>query len=260
MHYSQTKLVRLVLSLVLLTSLTIAQKTKDYEESYSFSSTGTVSVDTYKGSITVETWNKDEVYFHAVVEPDTDGWNPTSPEEQLERCEVRVNYSENYLSLESDYKESHGWGSSNRAFVHYTIKMPATAELKIDDYKSDTKINNLISDLDLETYKGRVSINNFSGKLNLETYKGDVNVGYTELKENCSFDTYKGEVTLSLPSKAKFNFDFEMGKKGDYSSDFDMMLKKYDSDDGDFKGQVNGGGATIKFSTYKGEISLRERN
>lgn len=243
----------------LFTLITYGQEVKEYEETLPFDPDGKVSIDTYKGTITVETWDKNEVYFHAKVEPDGGGWNSTSPEEQLERCEVRYRHSEDHLSLKSDYRKKIGWGSETLALVHYKIKMPATAKLQVDDYKSESRISNLKSDLEFETYKGRVDIKNHSGLVDVETYKGDVDVDLVDLKENCSFETYKGNFNLSLPTSAKFDFDFELGRKGDYSSDFEMMMNRYNSDDGDLRGEVNGGGPTIYFSTYKGELYLRKK-
>lgn len=259
MHSSCKLFSTLFFSMILFVSLTVAQDTKKYEETYDLNSDGTVSVDTYKGSITVETWDKNEVYFSAIVEPDDGGWNSTSPEEQVEDCEVRYTHSDRYLSLETDYAKNVGWGSLTRAFVHYTIKMPATAKLRIDDYKSVTKIDDLNSDIELETYKGRVDIKNFSGSVDIETYKGDIYLDLVELKDNCSFDTYKGDINVYMPSSTKFDFDFDLGRKGDFSSDFKLMTSRYDSDEGDMRGEVNGGGPTIRFSTYKGEIELREK-
>lgn len=244
---------------IFFTSLLFAQKTKEYNETFSLSSTGTVSLDNYKGTITVEAWDKNEVSVYAKVEPDVNGWNSTSPEEQIERCEVIFRNSANHVSIETNYEKNRGWGSETRAFVHYTIKMPITAELEIDDYKSEIKIGNLNSKLEMETYKGRVNIDNFSGSIVVNTYKGEVEIDFSELNEYTSFDTYKGDIKLLLPSSSKFDFDFDLGRKGDYRSDFEMMMRRYNSDDGDVRGEVNGGGPKIKFSTYKGQVELREK-
>ena len=247
------------ISLFLFTSIIFAQDTKEYEETFSLDKNGSVSIDTYKGSINVETWDKAEVYFHAQVVPDDDGWNNTSPEEQLEKCEVKVDHSNSNLSLKSNYEKDFFGNSGTLAFVHYTIKMPVTAKLKVDDYKSKTKIENLNSSLRLDTYKGSVSLINFTGEIDLETYRGDVTVELSELKENCKFDTYKGEVTLEIPGSSKFDFNFDLGRKGDFSSDFDMIMNRYNSDDGEIEGRVNGSGPRITFSTYKGEIRLYKK-
>ena len=247
-----------LLSILLFASTVLSQTPTEYEQTLPLNKDGTVSINTYKGSIRVETWDKAEVYFHAKVEPDTDGWNNTSPEEQLEKCKVEFDHSQNYLSIESDYVKNHG-GSETRAFVHYTIKMPATASLRIDDYKSKTHINNLKSDIDLETYKGLVNIINYSGKLDLETYKGTVEIDYSDLGHSCKLETYKGDFLLTLPSNSKFDFDFDLGRKGDFESDFEMTMNRYKSDDGEVYGSVNGGGPKIGFSTYKGEIRLEKK-
>jgi len=256
MYCSRKKVGFALLSLIFLVSLTFAQETKEYEETYSLDANGTVSIENYKGKITVEGWDKNEVYFHAQVIPDTDGWNSTSPEEQLERCEIRYSHSDNYLDLKTDYAKNNSWGSENRAEVYYTIKMPTTAKLKIDDYKSVTIINNLNSELDLENYKAPITIKNFKGGFDIDTYKGNANVDLVELTNNCRYESYKGDINISLPAASKFDFNFELGKHGDFSSDFDMMMNRYNSDDGDIRGNVDGGGPTIRFSTYKGEIDL----
>ncbi|MDZ7764741.1 MAG: DUF4097 family beta strand repeat-containing protein [Melioribacteraceae bacterium] len=247
----------IIFALLLAVSFTFAQQKKEYEETFDLDRYGRVTIETYKGSITVDTWDKDEFYFHAEVVPDTDGWNNTSPEEQLERCEVRFNHSNDYVSLESDYKKNL-FGSNTLAFVHYKIKMPKTAKLKIDDYKSETLVDGLSSYIDIESYKGIIDVINFSGELKIDTYKGTVLVDLNELNDDLEFDTYKGEIEIKLPSDTNFDFDFDLGRKGDFESDFDMVMKNYSSDDG-ARGKVNGGGPEIKFSTYKGEIELREK-
>ena len=252
-------LTAVLISLLLAASVVLAQETKEYEDTFEFDQYGTVSIDTYKGSINVETWDKNEIYFYAKVEPDLGGWSDISPEEQLERCEVRLNKSNDYVSLESDYQNDIWGNSGTLALVHYEIKMPASARLRIDDYKSETHVENLDSDFEIETYKGTVNIVNFSGELTVDTYKGTVEIDYSNFTDDAYFDTYKGEIELHLPSNSKFDFDFDLGRKGDFESDFDMVMKSYSSDEG-ARGKVNGGGPEIKFSTYKGEIVLREKS
>lgn len=235
-----------------------AQETKEYEETFSVDKDGTLNIETYKGSIKVEVWDKSEVYFKAVVEPDTDGWS-TSPEEQLERCTVEFGKSGNRIFLKSDYKKKLIDALNTLAYVHYTIKVPSTFKLVVDDYKSESKIYGLTSEIDFETYKGDVKIYDFAGSIDLETYKGEVNIDFTDIKGNCSFDTYKGDIELLIPSDEKFSLDFDLGRKGDYSGDFDVELNRFDRKSGEVYGNVNGGGDVIYFETYKGEIKLKRK-
>ncbi len=255
MFSNKTTLLIIISSLFLLTAITFSQEKKEYEETLKLDSYGMVTIDTYKGSVKVEVWDKDEVHFYAEVEPDTDGWN-TSPKEQLERCRIQFTHSHDLLSLKSDYKKNI-LGMNTLANVHYKIKMPATAKLKIDDYKSEIDVNGLKSNVEIESYKGVIEVKNFSGDLMIDTYKGSAFVNVEELKDDLEFDTYKGEISVELPESSNFDFEFDLSRHGEFHSDFDMMMKDYGSDD-EVIGSVNGGGPRIKFSTYKGEIDLKK--
>ena len=59
-----------VIILIAGSNLTTAQDTKEFEQTYSMDKTGKVSIDTYKGSILVETWDKAEVEVYALMEAD----------------------------------------------------------------------------------------------------------------------------------------------------------------------------------------------
>lgn len=249
----------LVIFTFVLSQTSYAQRFKEEEKTFQIAKDGYVSIDTYKGSIDVETWDKAEVYVHVKIEADTDGWSDSSPEEQLDNVKIRYNASENSVRIQSKYdKVSSFFGSETRALVHYKIKMPKTAELEIDDYKSETRIENLQADIKMETYKGRVDILGLTGGIDLETYKGDAVIDFTELKNDCKFDTYKGSVELNLDSNSKFDLDVDLGKRGDFDCDFDYSINGRKHHD-EVRGSVNGGGPRLEFETYKGDLRIRKK-
>lgn len=246
----------LITLVFVISQASFAQKIKEEEKTFKMDKDGYVSIDTYKGSIDVETWDKAEVFVHVKIEPDTDGWSDTSPEEQLDNVKIKYDASDNAVRIRSKYdKADNFFGSSTRAYVHYKIKMPKTAQLDIDDYKSEIRIQDLQSSVDLETYKGRVDIFDLSGDIDLETYKGDVSVDFDALKKDSKFETFKGSIKLSLSSDSKFDLDLDLGKRGDFDCDFDYSTngRRYDDD---IRGSVNGGGPRIEFETYKGDLSI----
>lgn len=242
-------------ALLFAASVLFAQDTKEYEDSFAVDNDGTLTIETYKGSITIEVWDKSEVYFIAVVEPDTDSWS-TSPKDQLERCSVSYSKTGNSVKIISDYKKKLFGFNNTLAYVHYTVKVPKTFNLVVSDYKSESQITGLNSEIEFETYKGEVKIYDFTGSIDLETYKGEVKIAFDKITGSCRFDTYKGEIELQIPSGEKFNVDFDLGRKGDYSSDFDIDISRFDRRSGELKGKVNDGGNAISFETYKGEIKL----
>ena len=248
----------LVLSGILLT--TQAQNKKEIDKTFSLNKNGVVEIDTYKGSINITTWDKAEVKIHVEIEPD--GWG-RDEKDKVEATEIIFRNSATSVSMKTDYDEhSSFWGNSgNNPLVHYTITMPKTAELEVDDYKSDTDITGINADIFFETYKGSVIIKDLVGSIDLETYKGEVEVEFIEIKKDSKFESYKGRIDVILPSDAKFSVDADMGKKGDFDSDFDLNSnrRRRSYDDEYVRGDVNGGGPYIEFSTYKGDLRLLKR-
>ena len=258
-----------VLMLFILTVPAYAQQTKSFSDSHTIGNNGEVSVDTYKGSIEVVAWNGDTVEIDAVIEGDRN-------DELVKYTEVRVRKSGRSVYVETDYSEAKKimkrWNKKNLSlpYVHYTIRMPRSAELSIDDYKSDIDVEGLRADLALETYKGTVDLQDIEGELNIETYKGDVrirelagglsadtykgsfDVEFTELTEDTIFDTYRGDIEVTLPRDAGFDLDADLGNKGDFDASFrtaDLKRSKKH-----YRGEVQGGGPRLEFETYRGSF------
>lgn len=250
-----------------------AQDTRTVSESINLSAEGRVVIDTYKGSIDVATWDKDTVEIEALIEADKD-------DHLVEYTEVRIHKSGRTLRIESDYERAKKAGKRrlfgnavSLPFVHYRIRMPRTADLQIDDYKSTIEINDLAADLDLETYKGeveiddvagdvridtykgRVALTDLAGSLEADTYKGYITAEFVEFNGNSAVDTYRGTVLLALPRSAGFDLTADMGKKGDLDSHFDLDDVRI-VDNNKYRGQVGGGGPDLDIDTYRGEVTL----
>jgi hypothetical protein len=233
-----------------------------------------VTIDTYKGSITVTTWEKAEVEIYAKIEADEAFMSRRSGEEKVRDTEIRIDNSSREVSIKSDYdhlkRHSSFWGlfdddAGNLPYVHYTIKMPRTAALKVKDYKSETSVTDLKSDISLNTYKGVVKISGVEGGVDLETYKGDVRVEYVALGRLNHFETYKGEIEIVIPRKSGFELDADVSSKGDLRSDFNVQERFQSSKsrrdrnrNKEFRGAVNGGGPVLRLETTKGTYRLRE--
>ena len=245
-----------------------AQETKEVRKSGSLSADGRVHIDTYKGSITVTTWDKAEIDIYAKIEPD--GYDRYS-EEKVQDTEIQIDLRTSEARIKTDYERAQRhdrgfWGlfggnSGSLPFVHYTIKMPRTARLVIKDYKSNTSVSDLRSDAEVETYKGRVEMRNLDGSLLLETYKGEVWADFANLARGSRFDTYKGEIEITLPGGEAFDVDADLGRRADFDSDFDLK-ERYRSSrrrDYDIRASINGGGPVLRLKTDKCRIRLRER-
>ena len=244
------------------------QETREIDKSVSLNANGRLVIDTYKGTINISTWDKSEVEIHARIEADDQFWGDHS-EEDVRDTEVRISGSGNEVRIKSDYGRlrSHHDGffgifeaGGSQPFVHYTITMPKTAELRIKDYKSKTSISDLQADVEINTYKGEVDIKNLTGSVDLETYKGDVDVRFSKLARGSRFETYKGKISILLPKKTGFELESDFGRKTDFDSDFDVS-KRYRGKkkrEADYYGSFNGGGPKLQLKSEKGSFSIRQ--
>jgi hypothetical protein len=251
--------------LVLAAGIAQAADTKEFHRTVTLDREGRVSVHTFKGSVTVTTWDRPEVRIDARIEPDG---NDADQKEKVALTEVRVSGSGESVSIESNYDkaERHGRGlfgffTGNWVnilpFVHYTIQMPATARLEIKDHKSDIKVSDLKSDLKLDTHKGTVVVARLDGAARVETHKGDVRVEFARFSHASRFETHKGEIEVRLPKDSHFDLDADSGRHGDVESDFAMTTRAGHSRAAHTTGAVNGGGPELRLTTYKGTLRVR---
>ena len=249
-----------------LTSAAAAQAadTKEVHRTIALDRDGRVSVHTFKGSVTVTTWDKPEVRVDALIEPDGDC---RESREKVQWTDVRISGSGGSVDIKSDYDEirHHERGflslfdfeTGYRPFVRYTIQMPATARLEIEDHKSDINVSNLKADLRLHTYKGTAKVANLDGAARVDTYKGDVRVEFARFAHASRFETHKGEIAVRLPRDSHFSLDADSGRRGDLDSDFAMTTHASRSRSGHATGAVNGGGPDLRMTTYKGTLRVR---
>lgn len=252
----------IVASCALSAAVAFAEEVREFHKELSLDPLGRVSIETYKGSITVSTWEKPRVEIHARVVPDETGQDQA---EKVRKTEVRIEGSGSSVRIESDYDRAKKWGfafwgnDGTLPFVHYTIRMPRSAKLEIEDYKSRIRIAALDGDLKLNTYKGRVDLEGVRG-VELESYKGEVRAAFSSFDRESEFETYKGDISVEMPPNARFDLDAEIGRRGDLNLGFDLATREGHRLGRDrYRGSVNGGGPRLRLQTYKGSLSVRKR-
>lgn len=258
-----------VLPLIVLLAAGAAQAAefKEIHQTIPLDKNGRVSIDNFKGSITVKTGDEPEVRMGVRIEPDG---MAADPEEQKKvgLTEVRISGSGSSVSIRTSYDRlKHrsflglfGFGRGSLPLVHYTLQVPATARLEIKDYKSNIQITDLRADLKLKTYKGKAEIERLDGAADIETYKGEVHVEFARFERASRLNTYKGDFEVRLPKDSRFDLDADTGRRGDLDSEFSFVTAsshRHWGSRGRAFGSVNGGGAALRFTTYKGNLRLR---
>ena len=254
----------------IVTSPSLAQDSREVSKTVTLKTDGEVVIDTYKGSITITTWDKPQVEIHARIEAD-DEFDTKYSAEKVRDTDIRIDASDSRVRIKTDYDNIHqrhnsffSWfedGSGSLPLVHYTISMPVTASLSIKDYKSTSSVKHLRSNVDFNTYKGSVEISELEGSIKFETYKGEARINFTKMSDRSRFETYKGKVTVELPKKAGFDLDADLEYRADFTTDFEVELTSHGKHhrNSEFHGPVNGGGPVLVLRSTKGDIRLRQR-
>jgi hypothetical protein len=244
-------------SLVLMTAaagLLAAADSKDIHRTFPLDSRGHVTIDTYKGSVRVSTWDRNEVDVAVRIEEDGDVFA-----QSVRYADVHFDASAIDVRITSNNQWSFFLDGSAPLY-HYTIRMPRTASLRIKDYKSDSEVSDLSGDLQLDTYKGSVQLRNHSGGLTVNTYKGDVRADFTAVTAPVRIDTYKGGIDLLMPRDSRFDLSTDLGRRGgDPDNDFARYVQTSNSRDRTHRSKVNGGGPEVRLRSYKGEFRLCAR-
>jgi hypothetical protein len=240
-------------------ALAPAWHAKEIHRTAPLAADGRVILDTYRGSIDIETWDRAEIAIHARIEPDR--FAPGA-EEQVLATEVRIDAAPNSTRIRTDHRalEENFWMrlfGGGRPAVHYTIRMPRTARLLLRDNRSEIRIGDLRGELDLNTYRGSAVIASVDGPMRLETNRGRIRVEDARITARSRVETYRGEVELAIPRGSAFDIDADLGRRASLSGKFASALRGR-SKDRRIAGRVNGGGPTLKVRCERGALRLRE--
>lgn len=264
---SSTRPFLAVLSLALaLPALGAARSREVAPRTVPLAADGTLSIDTYKGTVKVNTWEKAEVLVKARIEGDDSCRHSRHGAEAVEKTRVNLEARASRVSVESDYSHvTQHWfwfgGCNARPFVHYEISMPRTASLRLKDYKSDSHVGDLGGDAAIETYKGTVLVERLDGGLRAETYKGDIKVVMAGVRRDLRAETFKGKVEIVAPRTAGFTLDAEADRGEVDTRGFAVTSEskgrrhRGESAHGD----VNGSGPRVHLATNKGTVRLSAR-
>jgi len=260
-------------------SLALAVDVKEFSTVEPLQSGARLKLDTYKGTINIVAWERNEVEVTARIEA-PDDVDADYGAKIVAATEVEVFGDERSLTIRSNYddvpseKSWLGLGTSKTLpYVHYEIHAPRNLNLRIKDYKSRIEVydvegafdietykgvlslRDLRGDIRLETYKGTGDILGISGSLDLETYKGNLTVEADALTGRSRLDTYKGEITLIVPRSQGFDLDADISKKGVLISELGDKSARIRNED--IRQDLNGGGPRLRVETYKGQIILK---
>jgi len=280
----------LVLVLVLALAPQVhAQASRTVDRTFDLAAGGTVAIDTYEGRIDVQTWARDQVRVTVTIEGEEQK-NVDDTRIRFEADADRIGIETDYDELE-DRQKLFGifpLGSVDRPSTDYTLTVPQRANLAVDTYSAATTVTRLAGELRFDAYSAALTVDHLTGPLRADTYSGSVDVGrangsirtdtysghlqadsvagpvtfstysgsatlrFATLTGDNSFDSYSGDVAVTLPAGAGAVVETE---ENALETDLPVRIDRVGDDR--IRATVGDGGGRLRFDTYSGTLSIQ---
>jgi len=232
------------------------------------------------GDIVITPWDNNMVSFTAKK------WVKASNSRVAKRVfkEIKVVAEKrgNKVVVNTEYPENKGFllsflpGRHWEFKVDYQVFVPRKVFLEVESKNGDIEVGEIIGGVYLSTRNGYISGKGISGKIDVSSRNGDITlrsivgsvsantrngnieVDFSRLTstENLSFFSQNGEIILTLPPDVKAKL-YLSSENGEISSNFPLKVEKVGRKI--LKGEVNGGGVTIKVKTRNGDIRIEKK-
>lgn len=237
--------------------IVLLDETERFEQTYPLNANGRISVSNVNGSITVESWDKNEVKLEAVKTADT--------KENLGSVKIQIDSKPEYLKVETDYdawrNRTDGMWKNRKLEVQYRLWVPRTAILdEIETVNGSINVSNMNNRTKISTVNGEIKAVNLRGTANISTVNGTVNADFDSLQNvsEISLEAVNGTTNLVIPSDAEATIKAET-VNGSISNDFGLPVRKGKYVGRDMYGRIGNGTVKINLETVNGAMSVRRR-
>jgi hypothetical protein len=259
-------LVAAVLSLMLATTAALAERHEEpFDRTLSFDAGDRLVVDNENGSVTVESWDRNQVRIQATKYAD----RGSRESAMAALAEIRIEVVETAGGVEvrtvtprrSDSSGFWGWmkGDSGNYGVTYTITVPRSANLDVETINGRVVVREISGEMELESTNGRIEVHDGAGRVDASTTNGRI---YAQLRSvapgGMRFSTTNGSVEVELPGTVAANLDVST-TNGSIKTDFPITVSGSFSKNR-ISGEMNGGGEQIRIRTTNGSVRINKVN
>jgi DUF4097 and DUF4098 domain-containing protein YvlB len=240
-----------VLAAAVLLGFTVAEAGAEvYEsidETLDFHSGGRFTLENVNGSITIETWDREQIRIQAEKKANSQA--------SLDDIEVEIRGSGGEVNVKTYYPRNNRRGESRA--VEYNITLPVEAEIDVETVNGRVEIYGVRGRIDASTTNGSVEVEDIEGTTDISTTNGSIKARYTEVYSgDYRFSTTNGSVTLDLPVGAGGELDAKT-VNGSITTDFPATVRRLSKRH--LQGTFGSGGGLFEISTVNGSVRIRER-
>jgi DUF4097 and DUF4098 domain-containing protein YvlB len=217
-----------------------------FDQTYAVSSTAAVSLENVNGDVSIEAWDRDEVWVQAVK-------RASSPE-LLAKLEIDVAASSDSVRIDTDYHRTDDHGQRS---VEYTLMVPRQARIQgVDLVNGNLTISGVQGGVEADCVNGSMVIRDVAGAIELESVNGSIEcTAGSNLGDSVSLAAVNGTIDLHLAPGTSAHVNAET-VNGKLSNDlgFEVIKGKYVG--ATMSGTIGGGAATVDLETVNGAIAV----
>ena len=221
--------------------------TEDFHKTVPLNATGRVSLENVNGNVEITGWDKNEVQIDAV--------KSARDQQRLDEAKIEVEGSGDAVHIRTRYPE--GQANNNPASVHYTLHVPAHAQLeKVNLVNGSLEISQVLGDVNAELVNGKLTAHDLSGSAKLSTVNGSSNIEFRTLANvrEVSISAVNGSINLVLPASPNAELSAST-VNGSIKTDFPIQVQSGFTGRR-LSGTLGSGGPRISLSNVNGSTHI----
>ncbi len=217
-----------------------------FDQTYAVSSSAAVSLENVNGDVSIEAWDRDEVWVRAVK-------RASSPE-LLAKLEIEVTAGTDSVQIDTDYQHTNDHGHRS---VEYTLMVPRQARIKdVELVNGDLTISGVQGGVEADCVNGEMVVRDVAGAIHLESVNGSIECATgSHLGESVSLSAVNGTIDLHLAPGTSAHVTAET-VNGRLSNDLGFEVRKGKYVGASMSGTIGGGGPTVELETVNGAIAV----
>ena len=247
------------------------------ERSFKLNSGGKVAIDHDRGSITLDGWEKNEVWVAVVKHYEGDS---QYRDQWMRETQVTFDSQPDHLRVRVERPTWHVCftGCNFHAWVDLTLHVPRHVALEMTVDRNHVRASGLEGDIHIDADRSPIDLRDISGGfhivsrrgavamrdvqapggLNVQMERADVEIEGSRLTQGGEVHADRGSVRLRLPESEKLSVEVERDRRSNFHTDFPLQFSGNLSGYGRMRGQINGGGPTLRLSADRGSINLEK--
>jgi len=220
-----------------------------WTRSYPISATGSLSITSGNGRVTVEAADIQtiEIAAERIVKAGTE----EAANEQLKLIDMKEEVSADRVSLDSSMRGVN-IGVSRR--VNYTVRVPKALTVTVESSNGEITLTGMTGAVNASASNGRITGTNLSGSAKVATTNGVIALTMADVTGDITAETTNGQVTITVPRATNATLSARVTNGALSHENLDLQITETSRRRLD--GRLGTGGPAIRVETTNGAIRV----